>query len=97
MSTVMQTAEIPTADKRIPCRRCLLEQMPDRQEYYQSVQHLRSVMPAAERTPDGVYTIRLAYCKECDQLQDATCMQCGCYVEVRAARKDMHCPMDGRW
>ena len=23
-----------------------------------------------------------------------TCMQCGCYVEMRAARTDMHCPLD---
>jgi hypothetical protein len=21
-------------------------------------------------------------------------MQCGCYVEMRAARTDMHCPLD---
>lgn len=36
---------------------------------------------------------RLEGCKSCDELQNGTCMQCGCYVEIRAARLDMHCPM----
>lgn len=79
------------------CRRCLLEEMADQQEYYKSIQHLRSIMPQEERTSDEVYDARLAVCKACDQLNAGTCLQCGCYVEARAARIDMHCPMGGRW
>ena len=40
---------------------------------------------------------RLACCKACDALNAGTCMQCGCYVEMRAARLDMHCPKEGQW
>ena len=52
-------------------------------------------MPAAKRTPDADYERRLAACKECRHLENGTCMQCGCYVEMRAARTDMHCPLRG--
>ena len=48
-------------------------------------------------TPDAAYAARLACCKACDALNAGTCMQCGCYVEMRAARLDMHCPKEGQW
>ena len=46
------------------------------------------------RTPDAEYTARLEHCRTCPSLNAGTCMQCGCYVEMRAARTDMHCPLD---
>ena len=50
------------------------------------------------RTPDALYETRLACCRDCEALQNGTCMQCGCYVEMRAARSDMHCPLtEPRW
>ena len=75
------------------CRRCLLREMKDKNDYYQSVLFYRSTLPAKKRAPDGVYERRLEGCKSCDELQNGTCMQCGCYVEICAARVDMHCPM----
>ena len=50
-------------------------------------------MPRRLRTPDALYETRLACCRDCEALQNGTCMQCGCYVEMRAARSDMHCPL----
>ena len=79
------------------CRRCLLQEMADENDYYQSVVRYRATLPAQKRTPDDAYAARLARCKACDQLNDGTCMQCGCYVEMRAARLDMHCPREGQW
>ena len=76
------------------CRRCLLQEMADENDYYQSVVRYRATLPAQKRTPDDAYAARLARCKACDQLNAGTCMQCGCYVEMRAARTDMHCPLD---
>ena len=57
----------------------------------------RAALPAKKRTPDAAYAARLACCKACDALNAGTCMQCGCYVEMRAARLDMHCPKEGQW
>lgn len=78
------------------CRRCLLRDMPDQQTYYESVIRYRASLSQAQRTPDGVYEGRLETCKECGDLNNGTCMQCGCCVDIRAARIDLRCPM-GQW
>lgn len=87
--------ETATNPKR--CRRCLLTDLADENDYYQSVLRYRATMPARLRTPDDAYAARLEQCRRCEALDNGTCMQCGCYVEMRAARRDMHCPMPGRW
>lgn len=79
------------------CRRCLLEDMADENDYYKSVLRYRATMPKKLRTPDGAYAARLEFCRACESLQNGTCMQCGCYVEMRAARIDMHCPLENKW
>ena len=84
------------AERLRQCRRCLLRDMADENDYYQSVLFYRSTLPAKKRTPDEAYERRLQACMACGELQNATCMQCGCMVEMRAARADMHCPME-RW
>ena len=78
------------------CRRCLLREMTDENDYYRSVVFYRSTLPEQKRTPDGDYEARVQVCRTCGDLENGTCMQCGCYVEMRAARTDMHCPM-GAW
>ena len=80
------------------CRRCLLRDMTDENDSYQSVLFYRSTMPKKKRTPDDEFEARLAACKECGSLENGTCRQCGCFVEMRAARVDMHCPRpDAAW
>lgn len=79
------------------CRQCLLREMADENDYYESVKRYRAAMPARLRTPDPEYEARLAACKACAELDHGTCMQCGCYVEMRAARSDRHCPHGKRW
>ena len=80
------------------CRRCLLQDMADENDYYQSVLRYRATMPKKLRTPDEEYAARLAACRQCDALENATCRICGCYVEMRAARRDQHCPrVQGPW
>ena len=67
-------------------------------DYYRSVGFYRAAMPPEKRTPDGEYERRLRACKDCRELRDGTCMQCGCYVEMRAARVDARCPLrNGPW
>ena len=67
------------------CRRCLLQDMADENDYYASVVRYRATMPRRVRTPDAEYTARLEHCRTCPSLNAGTCMQCGCYVEMRAA------------
>lgn len=74
------------------CRCCLLSDMTGENNYYESVLRYRAAMPQRLRTPDDIYASRLKSCLACDYLDAGTCMQCGCYVEVRAARIDVHCP-----
>ncbi len=74
------------------CRRCLLREMTDENDYYESVKRYRAALPPKKRTSDEEYERRVMACKECGFLDGGTCMQCGCYVEMRAARLDMHCP-----
>ena len=76
------------------CRRCLLSEMTDENDYYESVKKYRASMPAKKRTPDAAYEERVQSCRGCGFLDRGTCMQCGCYVEMRAARIDMHCPLE---
>ncbi len=80
-------------DRPKRCRRCLLREMTDENNYYESVKRYRAALPANKRTPDEEYERRVAACKSCGALDNGTCMQCGCYVEMRAARADMHCPL----
>ena len=72
----------------------MMQDMADENDYYASVVRYRATMPRRVRTPDAEYTARLKHCRSCPSLNAGTCMQCGCYVEMRAARTDMHCPLD---
>ena len=78
------------------CRRCFLYEMDGQETYYQSVVRLRQAMPAAEKADDAEYDRRLSVCRECSYLDNATCMQCGCYAEVRALKRAARCPVK-RW
>jgi hypothetical protein len=78
------------------CRQCLLREMLDPAEYERTVERVRRTMNPRLRTPDEEYEARLALCRACDQLQNGTCMLCGCMVEMRAMRRDSHCPTPRR-
>lgn len=78
--------------RKAPCRQCLLRDMLDQAEYERTVERVRRTLSDRVRTPDEQYEARLALCRACDQLQNGTCMRCGCMVEMRAMRRDMHCP-----
>lgn len=80
------------------CRQCLLREMLDPEEYERTVLRVRRSLSPRLRTPDEEYESRLDACRACTHLQGGTCMRCGCLVEMRAMRRDMHCPPPvGRW
>ena len=78
-----------------PCR-CLLRDRMDMEAERRRVKTYRSVMSEELRVEDAAYEQRLELCTECEALQNGTCMECGCFVEMRAARRDMNCPLF-RW
>ncbi len=75
----------------IPCKRCMLSEI-DPDGLYREVSELIALIRPDERTEDGEYRRRLGICSECDSLNTGTCGVCGCFAELRAAKKAMHCP-----
>lgn len=80
---------------RKPCRCLLGESFPEMQR---SIAEYVSLLPEEQKAAPEVYAARLAVCRQCEHLRDGTCALCGCYVEARAAKKNMNCPdVPGRW
>lgn len=81
--------------ERPPCR-CLLKQAnPDLGKI---VADYVDSLPDDARVPEEVYRRRLAACEACNRLADGMCLDCGCYVEARAAKARMKCPgTPSRW
>ncbi|WP_024864460.1 DUF6171 family protein [Butyrivibrio sp. FCS014] len=74
------------------CKRCLLYEMAGKDDVIAQVEKTRKLLSEDERATDEEYKKRLATCKDCDKLIDATCLKCGCYVEIRALSKGARCP-----
>ena len=69
-------------------------------EYNKELKNLASeyasVIPEAEKTPEAEYKRRLEICSECSYLVDGLCVLCGCFVEIRAAKRSQSCA-NGYW
>ena len=72
------------------CRKCLLKDMTDG-EYYRTIREYIENLPEERKASPDLREKRLAICKECDNLINGMCRLCGCFVEVRAAKKDGFC------
>ena len=74
-----------------PCR-CLVGEIPDGEQLAEIVRERIESIPEEERTPETEYAFRLSGCRACEYLNRGTCSLCGCYAEIRAARKWQQCP-----
>ncbi len=84
------------AEFRKPCR-CLLFEAGE-EDMARTIAEYVAGLDDSIRAGEGDYRARLAICRECPELMNGTCRLCGCYVETRAARKGMQCPMvPARW
>ena len=84
------------AEPRRQCR-CLLREAGEA-EMAASIAEYVAGLDEAVRAEETVYRARLTICEGCKQLLNGTCRLCGCYVETRAAKKGMYCPMvPPRW
>lgn len=83
---------------RKPCIRCLIADLPEGTELAEIIRERIARIPEEERTDEPVYSARLARCRECELLHSGTCAACGCYVEIRAAKRNLSCPaVPDRW
>lgn len=73
------------------CRRCLLRDLAEAN--MDEVVHFYERLSPQYRVSQAEYEARLTRCRQCSYLQTGTCMQCGCYVEVRAAQQKTKCPL----
>ena len=73
------------------CLKCLLQEI-NEEEDMNKIYKVISLLGKNEKALDEVNKARLDTCRSCDYLADATCTACGCYVELRAAKKDSKCP-----
>lgn len=72
--------------------------MPSEKALAEIIRDRIASMPEEQRADDGTIAARLTVCRACDHLMNGTCALCGCYVELRAAKKKQTCPdVPGRW
>lgn len=83
-------------NSRKPCRRCLLEQAGDA-NLARAVKERIALIPEEKKAPAQVYARRLEICRSCECLISGTCIKCGCYAELRAARADSGCPHEKKF
>ncbi|MCM1539689.1 MAG: DUF6171 family protein [Blautia sp.] len=87
--------EQETENPRI-CKRCLLREMADQEEYFRSLKDYIENMDPDIRAAERLYEERLGICRECGMLLQGMCRKCGCYVELKAAVAKNACPW-GKW
>lgn len=80
-----------TSAARPFCRKCLLSESGFAAEYAR-VADMVEALPPEKRVDEGEYHRRLELCRGCGQLGAGVCGECGCFVELRAAKRAMHCP-----
>lgn len=77
------------------CRKCLLrEAFPEDYERYVAV--IIERMKPEERAETQEFQRRMECCRQCEKLQNGTCMACGCMVEIRGMQRKGKCPCR-RW
>ncbi len=77
-------------DQPASCIRCLLREMAEKD--YAQIEKYLAAIKEEDRAERALYEQRLLICKSCERLNAGTCAACGCYVELRAAGRQSHCP-----
>lgn len=71
------------------CKRCLLRELDG--AYFQSIYEYIQNLPPEWKAGEADYQRRLEQCRACEHLINGMCELCGCFVEVRAAKKNQRC------
>ena len=73
------------------CKKCLIREL-DESALFASIKEYLDSIDKDLKASDAEYERRLNICLSCDRLVRGTWGGGGCYVEMRAAGKDRHCP-----
>ncbi len=89
---------MPYTSSGILCRKCLTQDV-DEQSLRAHLDGYAASLPEEIRTPEAEYVRRLFICEGCPHRIQFTCTQCGCYIQARAAKRMLKCPLPGapRW
>jgi hypothetical protein len=77
-----------TGGNMVKCKRCLILD----EQLNVKIQDLLALISPDEKAGAGIYAQRLDTCLSCDCLVSGTCIKCGCFIELRAARSNQSCP-----
>lgn len=72
-------------------KHCLLKDLPDTDMFHSIYEYIKSLPKEMRATPD-IQQQRLDVCIKCENLINGLCALCGCFVEIRAAKAELHCP-----
>lgn len=72
------------------CKKCMIGL--EAEAYLLLIEKNRAAIPQKHRASDQEFDKRITACEECEKRSGPTCLACGCYVELRALRKDSRCP-----
>lgn len=83
----------------IVCKRCL-EESADLKKLAEHLQAYVDSLPEEMRVDAETYARRMALCESCPRRINIMCAACGCYIQARAAKRRMGCPIESgapRW
>lgn len=60
------------------------------------VSSLKYIAGGFHNVSDEEYEDRLKICKTCDRYNDGRCLECGCYLSIKARMSTEKCPLD-KW
>lgn len=72
------------------CKKCMIGV--EAEQYLLLIEKNRAAIPLKNRASDAEFDKRITACEECEKRSGPTCLACGCYVELRALRRDSRCP-----
>ena len=72
------------------CKKCLLREMAEADQ--KMIEKYIAAIREDDRVSEDIYETRLSCCKNCDKLNQGTCIACGRYVELRALSLHSKCP-----
>ena len=74
------------------CRQCdILSELPEDVTDY--AKKLYELLPKKEKADEALMQERIAVCRDCEKREGSTCLECGCYIEIRVMKRDAHCPV----
>lgn len=79
-----------------PCWKCLIADLPHGEKLREILRERLEQIPEEEKVSPAEYAARLEACRTCGELHEGTCALCGCYVELRLARRARQCPKDNK-